>query len=167
MVKGIDTKGVALSVRGNPRGLGNSRYLFPVLLLLLVGGAVPLLVGVMNSIRSIPSSGTVKAIDVGVYNNSACTTPLTLIQWGTLEPGSSQNKTIYVKNIGNYALTLSLNTSNWSPDGAKNYIGLTWNYVGQVLSQDQSIQLVLTLTVYANITGVPSFTFDIIIMGTG
>jgi hypothetical protein len=160
MVKGIN-------IRTNLRGLRNREHILPVLILLLIGGSVPLLVGVMNSITSIPSSGTVKAINVGVYNNSGCTTPLTSIQWGVLEPGASQNKTIYVKNTGNYALTLSLNTTNWNPLSAASYLTLTWNYAGQTLSSGQSIAVVLTMKVSAQITGISSYTFDIIIKGTG
>jgi hypothetical protein len=167
--KNTEIKGGFLVARnnlGDPKR-GGRRFMVPVLLFLLVGAAMPMLLGVLNSITSIPSGGTIKAINVGVYNDTGCTTPLTSIPWGVLEPGTSQNKTIYVKNTGNYALTLSLNTTNWSPANAKNYMRLTWNYAGQVLSAGQSIQLKLSLMVYANITGITSFTFDIIIKGTG
>jgi len=160
MVKGIN-------IRSNLRRLRNREYMLPVLILLLLGVALPTLLGVMHSITSIPTSGTVKAINVGVYNNSGCTTPLTFIQWGVLEPGASQNRTIYIKNTGNYSLTLSLNTTNWDPLSAASYITLTWNYSGQTLSSGQSIAVVLTIKVSAQITGISSYTFDIIIQGTG
>ena len=49
--------------------------------------------GVLQTSTTIGSSGTVKAINVEVYWDEACTQNVTEIDWGTLEPGSSIQET--------------------------------------------------------------------------
>ena len=65
---------------------------------MVVGSAVTL--AVLNVQRAIPSSGLVVAVNVGVYSDAACTLELTSIDWGSVYPGGSVSRTIYVKNTG-------------------------------------------------------------------
>ena len=116
--------------------------------------------------RTVSSTGSILAFGVGVYSDTGCTTPLTAIPWGTLEPGESQNIVCYIKNEGTSAATLSMYTSNWSPTNSESYLDLTWNYGGQYISPDSSRQITFTLSVDENIEGVSSFSFDITIVGT-
>lgn len=113
--------------------------------------------------RTIANSGSVSGVGVGVYWDQAATNPVSSINWGILDPGSNVNKTVYIKNEGNTAATLSLTTSNWSPANASNYMTLTWDYGGQSLNANQIIQVKLTLTVSASVTGITNFSFDITI----
>ncbi len=117
--------------------------------------------------RTISNSGAVMAIGVGVYWNSDGTNMVTSINWGILEPGSSTNRTCYIKNEGNSASTLSLNTSNWNPTNSSDYISLTWDYGGQLVNPDEIIPVVLTLAISDSVTGITSFSFDIIIAASG
>ena len=78
---------------------------------MVVGSAVTL--AILNVQRSIPSSGMVVAVNVGVYSDSACTLNLTSIDWGNVYPGGSVPRTIYVKNTGNAPITLSMTTALW------------------------------------------------------
>jgi len=71
-----------------------------------VGSAVTL--AVLNVQRAIPSSGMVVAVNVGVYSDADCTLNLASIDWGSVYPGGSVPKTIYVKNTGNAPITLSM-----------------------------------------------------------
>ena len=80
---------------------------------MVVGSAVTL--AVLNVQRAIPSSGLVVAVNVGVYSDAACTQNLTSIDWGSVYPGGSVPKTIYVKNTGNAPITLSMTTASWNP----------------------------------------------------
>ena len=122
---------------------------------------------VSNYLRIIASTGTVKAVNVGVYWDQNCTETVTSIDWGMLEPGESKNVTIYSKNEGNTPINLSLNTSNWNPTEARNYMILTWTYSGENLQPDQALPTTLILTVDQNVTDITTFNFDIIIIGEG
>lgn len=122
---------------------------------------------VSNYLRIIASTGTVKAVNVGVYWNQNCTETVTSIDWGMLEPGESKNLTIYLKNEGNTPINLSLNTSNWNPAEAENYIGLSWTYSGENLQPNQALSATLMLKVAQNVTNITTFNFDIIIIGEG
>lgn len=116
--------------------------------------------------QRISNSGQVEAIGVGVYWNSDATSIVTSIDWGTLEPGASANRTCYIQNDGNSALTLSMNTSDWDPSNAPNYISLIWDYDGQLIDPDEIVPVTFTLSISDNIEGITSFSFLITIEGT-
>jgi hypothetical protein len=121
----------------------------------------------LQATQTIPNTGTIKGINVGVYENSACTVPLTSLAWGTLDPGSSTIKTMYVKNEGTSPMTLSMTTNTWNPSNALSYITVTWNQNGTVVNAGLNVQANVTLTVSPNISGIPSFAFTMVITGTG
>jgi hypothetical protein len=117
--------------------------------------------------RTITNAGTVKTVGVGVYWDQALTNPVSSISWGTIEPGLNVNKTVYIRNEGNTAATLSMETSNWSPASASSYMTLSWNYGGQTLAVNAVRQVTFTLAVSSSITGITSFSFDITITANG
>lgn len=117
--------------------------------------------------KTLANSGTVKGIGVGIYSDQSCTTAVSSFTWGTLDPGASVNRTVYIRNEGNTAATLSMATSNWNPAGASSYITLSWNYGGQTLSVNQVVQVRFTLAVSSSTTGVTNFSFDITVTATG
>jgi len=126
-------------------------------------GALGPAISAVQSNRTISNSGSITAIGVAVYSDQACTNPITSISWGTIDPGSNINKTIYIKNTGNSAATLGLATSNWNPANAANYMTLRWDYNGQPVNANAVIQVKLTLSVSSAISGITSFSFDIVI----
>jgi len=107
----------------------------------------------------------IQTVSVSVYLDKLCRKPLTSIDWGTLKPGSTKSLNIYVKNTGNTIVTLSLSAENWNPESASKYFSLTWNYKGQKLLPGRVLSLTLTLRVSPNVSGVSSFSFDIVITG--
>ena len=115
---------------------------------------------------TISSVGTFKAIGIGVYWDNSRTSRVTEINWGLLEPGDKKSFTIYISNEGNVPLSLSISTSNWNPSSAANYLTLTWSNVGQTINAGIVAQLTLTLTVNPNVSGISSFNFDIIAVGS-
>jgi hypothetical protein len=117
--------------------------------------------------RTISNTGLVKGIGVGIYWNSACTNQTSSINWGLLDPGSNKTVTLYIRNEGNTAATLSKATQNWNPSTASSYMTLNWNYGGQTLSVSQVLQVKLTLVVSSTISGITSFGFDITITASG
>jgi len=113
--------------------------------------------------KPVPSHGSVKGINVGLYADQACTTPEESIQWGLLEPGATANQTVYIRNEGNSNTTLTMTLSNWNPTNSSNYISLNWNYTGQTLDTNQVIPVRFTLSISENIQGVTDFSFDVTI----
>jgi hypothetical protein len=123
--------------------------------------------GLLSVSQSVSSSGTVTAVNVGVYSDAACTQTLTSIDWGTISPGSSVTKTIYVKNTGNSQITLSMTKTNWSPTGANGPITVTWNRESTTLGTGYYTSATLTLSVSSGISGISTFSVNIVVTGTG
>jgi len=122
----------------------------------------------INVSQNVSSSGTITTSpNIGVYSNSACTTNMTSINWGSIAAGGTATQTVYVKNTGTGTMTLSLTASSWSPSGASTYITISWNQQGTQLSAGGSVAATITLTVSSSITGITSFSNTITISGTG
>ncbi len=113
--------------------------------------------------KNVPSRGSVKSINTGIYSDQACTTPVASIDWGLLEPGGIATRTVYMRNEGNSNATLVMTLSNWSPGNASTYIDLNWDYTGQALSINQIMQVRFTLYVQENVQGFTDFSFDLTI----
>ena len=113
--------------------------------------------------KPVPSNWSIKGINIGLYFDQACTTPVESIQWGLVEPGATANKTVYVRNEGDTKTTLTMTLSNWSPTNSSNHIGINWNYTGQTLNVNQIIQVTFTLSISENTQGITNFSFDITI----
>ena len=122
--------------------------------------------GALVATQTISSTGTITAVGVGVYSNSGCTTALSTINWGNINPGNTTTYTMYVKNTGDTSATLNMTTNSWSPSSASSYIKLTWNQQGSMLTAGQVVTAVLTLSVSSSISNVTSFSFNTIIKGT-
>lgn len=119
--------------------------------------------------KTLSSTGSIQiqtSEGIGIYSNYQCTTALSSISWGTLEPGTNQNIDFYIKNEGSSPTTLSLQTSNWIPSTAGTYLNLDWNYNGAPISPNSSVHVTLTLTVASNIEDITNFSFQIIIVGS-
>ncbi len=119
------------------------------------------------SSRKVTNNGALKAVGVGIYSDAACTNSMSSIDWGALDPGSSTDRTVYIRNEGNAASVLSLSTSNWNPSGASNYITLSWNYNSQSVAVQQVVTVKLTLAISQSITGITNFSFDATVTATG
>lgn len=119
--------------------------------------------------RSIPSKGTVyvKVLGVEVYWDPECTSAVTEIDWGVLKPSDSSTKTLYVKNTGNAAVTLSMATENWSPASAGIFITITWDAEEITLDVGAALAARIILSVSAEISGISDFSVDIVIAGSG
>jgi len=115
----------------------------------------------------LSSIGTVKAVGVSVYWDSGCSQAVSSIDWGLADPGSVKNVTVYVKNEGNTPITLSLQTANWNPPNAADYISLSWDYGGDIIGANQIVAVTLSLSISSNIQGVTTFSFDIVVVGSG
>lgn len=100
---------------------------------------------------------------VGVYWDSNCTRKVSFVEWGTVEPGSTKNVSIYLRNEGNQAVRLLIFADNWHPLNASNYMSLSSDYTGQAIHPQEVVQTTLTLSTSPGIEGIESFSFNIII----
>jgi hypothetical protein len=123
-------------------------------------------IAALSSSQNVDLDGTITAVNVEVYSDSGCTQPCSNIHVGTLSPGSTFTKTVYVKNTGTVPVTLSMTTSNWNPTAASSYLTLSWNRQNYVLNQGLSREATLTLTVAANTNDLETFSFSATITGT-
>jgi len=138
-----------------------------VALILLSGFMLSQVMSAIQISRTISNVGTLKlSVDIVLLICASFTNRTTAINWGTLDPGTTKSFSIYIRNEGNSALTLSMSTSNWSPSTASNYITLNWNYNGQTVNPNGNVGVTFTLTVSNSIAGVSSFSFDISLVGS-
>jgi len=121
---------------------------------------------VLQSSRTISSHGTIRGVNVGIYEDSGCSQLLSSIDWGTIDNGSQTVKTVYLKNEGTVNMTLSISNNTWVPSGAVDYMSLTWNRQGYVLVNGTSVNADLTLAVLPSFTNGTDFSFNIVITGT-
>lgn len=117
--------------------------------------------------RTLPNAGSVKGIGVGIYWDPACTNQTVSINWGMLDPGSSKTVTIYVRNEGNTAASLSKTVQNWAPSNAPTYVTLNWGYANQTLAVNQVLQVRLMIVISPITPGIASLAFDLTITATG
>jgi hypothetical protein len=122
---------------------------------------------VLQSSTSLTHNGTIQSLNVGLFQDSACTQPLSALSWGTLKPATSANKTIYVKNTGNAAVTLNMTVTTWNPTIASSYITLTWDKQGSQVAAGNVAQALLVLSVSANVNGFTDFNCTTLIAGNG
>ena len=148
--------------------MAKASKLLVVVLTVAAFALATLTLAAINVSQNVSSSGTITTSpNIGVYSDSACTTNMTSINWGSAAAGGTATQTVYVKNTGTGSMTLSLAVSNWSPSGASTYITISWNQQGTQLSAGGSVAATLTLTVSSSITGITSFSNTIAISGTG
>jgi hypothetical protein len=146
----------------------NTQKILATIMLAVLGVGIATAItvsGLLSNSRSIQSSGTVKAVNIGVYWDSGCTNATSTIGWGMLSPGESKNVTVYLRNEGNVALRSNLTVQNWVPTGSSSYIGFVWNRENQTVAVGSVVTAVLTLSVSPSITGITDFSFDIVITG--
>ncbi len=117
--------------------------------------------------RTISNVGEVQSIGVGIYWDQSCGTEVSSINWGFIEPGSSKNVTVYIRNEGNSAASLTMNVSNWNPSNASDHMDLSWDYQGQDINVSEVLEVTFTLVISSEIQGITSFSFDIVIIGSG
>lgn len=101
-----------------------------------------------------------------IYTGSGISTDLSSIDWQTMYPDTNKNVTVNVTNELPHDQTLSMFTSGWIPANATDYMALSWNYTGATLGYQETIPVNLTLTVYENVTGFTTFSFNITINGS-
>lgn len=121
----------------------------------------------MQWTQHIRNTARLKTVGVGIYQDADFTILVTLIDWGTLEPGETKNVSVYILNTSNVPITLNMTTENWIPANASNYMVMSWTYDGSVIAVGGYVHVALILSVKSTISGITNFSFDIVVRGTG
>jgi hypothetical protein len=116
---------------------------------------------------SIPTSGVVIGVNVDVFADASATQNVTAISWGSVYPGESVDRVVFVKNTGNAQITLSMATAGWTPLGVNGSMAVVWNREGASLDPGQLVAATFTLSVSPDISGVTDFGVNIIVTGSG
>jgi len=140
----------------------SKRLLLALLVLVCVSSGLSI-AGSQWASTIISSRGNLRVDGVGVYEDANCSVAVKYLDWGTLEPSSVKNISLYIRNEGNHVATLFLATNNWSPVNASSYMALSWNYSGKVLSSMENIGVMLTLSISSAVKNIVDFSFDVII----
>ena len=158
---------ISNSCLGRYGKLKNSKNLGILVAVVLALASSLVVSGLLTVSKTLSSTGSVKAINVEVFWDLACTQAVDSIDWGTPEPGDSVSRTVYVRNTGSAPMNVSLSASGWVPAEAGDYLTMSWDREGAEIAADEVVQAVLTLDVSGSITGITDFSFDIVIEGTG
>jgi len=139
-----------------------------ILAVALTGIVVSVLAAsLLMAYQRVPSNGNVRAVGVSVYWDSTCTDNVTNINWDFLAPGETADRTVFIKNAGTLPLVLNMTTDSWEPTPASEHITLSWDRENYLLNTTTPVvQAILTLSVSSEISGVSSFSFEIVITGT-
>ena len=121
--------------------------------------------GLLVANQTVPLNGTITMVNVGLYWDVDCTQNVTTLDFGTLNPGDSFMRTVYVKNTGTVQETLSMTADNWVPINADSIVSLSWNRQNFVLSPEQVVQAMLTLTIASDTDNLTSFGCDVTFTG--
>ena len=105
-------------------------------------------------------------VEIDVYEDLACTTIQSSIEWGEIEVGGSSSVTIYLKNNGDTDILLGLGSENWTPTNIQDYTTLSWNDYGTVLTPGEVREVTITLDVDSGCPPMNSFGFDVVIIGS-
>ena len=141
------------------------RRLWLVLVLLLIIVPAGYAFASLQFQATISTHGNIKAVGCAFYTDSAGVNLTSQIDWGTLEPGQTENATLYMKSQSNVPVSVNMAVGNFNPANGASYLACTWNYGGGILSPGQLAAVTFTLTVATTITGITSFSFDIGVVG--
>lgn len=137
-----------------------------ILISILTFSAVFLVYATVTGMFEITNTGYVKAIGVQVFFDEACTNETNRINWGYLSPGETKTVTVYIRNNGTVPMILSHMVQSWNPVDAENYITFSWDGDNKIVNAGQVVEFNLSLSVAENITGIESFSFELVIIGT-
>ncbi len=119
--------------------------------------------GLLTNQERTPTSSILTSVGTGAFVDQTATVNCTKIDWGTLYPNDTANRTIYIKNLGNTAETLHFSASDWNPANAGSIITLTCDKEGVLLPEGSIMKVTLTLTVSKDIGDVSDFSFNVIV----
>jgi hypothetical protein len=129
--------------------------------------------------RTIPTAGTIYVRGLEIYGGDVKSASGNVyLDWGELSPGASKSASFYVRSTSNVDVELRLNVTNWTPAGIEDYLDISWDYDGTVLSSGPNqVPLLVTVNLAVSSSGefvdfivenaVTSFGFDMTVYASG
>ena len=128
--------------------------------------------------RNLPTTGRIKVEGLEIYGGDIkydAVSDKVYVDWGELTLGAYKNSSFYVKSNSTVDVTLELNVTNWEPLGIDEYLTISWDYNGTLLSPTQAVFVTVTLQVASSgdfidfliENEVTDFGFDINIYASG
>lgn len=133
------------------------KFVIPFLVMLVlmsgIGGALAATMYTANISNTVSITST--SYTISLWGNSAHTTPLTSIDWGSMPQGTNTNRNVYVYNEGNMTAHITVSTDLASSYGTVSAPALT------VLPGSCS-SLTVTLAIASDApTSTPTFTISV------
>jgi archaellum component FlaG (FlaF/FlaG flagellin family) len=127
--------------------------------------------GVLTNDQSNPVSVDVcgrisSSDDIAVYSDPQATIACTNVDCGKVNPDSTSNQTIYIKNTGNVSETLKMITVNCDPLFARSPLTVTWGQDGTILEPGSIVPATLNLKMASNTGSFSEIIFNVVISGT-
>ncbi len=123
-----------------------------------------LTIGVLTLNPAKPSSAVVSDQNVDVFSDNNCVNQCEKLEWES--SAGSTSRTIYVKNTCGASVALSMFATGWTPSDVGEFLTVSWDKEGYVLSPGESTSATLTLTASENAGYGKSFGFRILITGS-
>jgi len=146
-----------------------------ITLLVILGGGIVVydILTLSTDTLTIPTSGIVPQevgnVEMELYWDIFSQKPVVEVDWGELELPARVNVTFYVRNTGGDYFTSNFTTTGWVLNGSNSgadpvdYFTLSWTFGESSLGPDRQRKVMLTLEVADTLTGVDTFSFDIVI----
>lgn len=109
----------------------------------------------------VPSLTVLEQHQTRINASPGLTLSATGINWGTLRPG--ENRTVQMEITNTYSKSghLRLDTSEWNPKIAENYLTITWNAENKIVPAYTKIQVLIHLLSSPLTEGFTTFTNQI------
>ncbi len=121
--------------------------------------------GTLNTQQTLPTSGLIAGKGLAAYQDPNGTEIASEIEWGTINPGSTVQRTVYVKNVGTIPINLNITTNTLVPADIFSMILFSTDLQGAQVQPEVTVPVVLTLTVLP-MADPTNFSFNIIITAT-
>jgi len=112
----------------------------------------------------IEHTAILRLVGCSVWDYHFSSVPITRIDWGVLEPSETAFRSVLIKNEGCDPVTLSIYAENWVPVSVDAWIHFSTDYSNNsVIAPLTAFPVTLILGVSADVHGVTSFSFDIVV----
>lgn len=148
--------------------VSKSKYKYNMFLIVILSSTLVYTVTIINARPDKnprgPRNG--KSPNIEIYWDNKCIKIIDKIDWGILEPGSSNTRIIYIRNKSKTPVTLHCYMLNFEPFEAEEYLIPDWDKEDYVLEARSVIKATLSLSILSSTSNLKDFSFDIVIEGT-
>jgi hypothetical protein len=154
-----------------------------IILLIMVVVAITIIINMTIAVWlsrfhnfNVPTIGTIYTLGVEAHGGDIPANT-SYVDWGVVYPGTSANRSFFVKSVSTPEITLILEPSNVTfqdsegrnvTDPSSSYMSLTWDYDNTPLSYNEEVYVTVTLSVssspnfinYLVTNNVTRFSFD-------